>query len=112
MTTWNETIQSDEFKALSTATPDAASQSAIDDRLRPVSDDHVHEPPAAVSITVLNTRFFGDNENGAPVMTERGITLLGWTCFGPDEAGQKALREYVPAAPPTPRAMTQGETDQ
>jgi len=29
-------------------TPDAASQSAIDDRLRPVSDDHVHEPPAAV----------------------------------------------------------------
>lgn len=36
--------------ALALATPDPTSQAAIDDRLRPVSDMHVHEPPAALSV--------------------------------------------------------------
>lgn len=54
---------------------------------------------AGPRVSILSTKFFGDNANGQPIF-EGGadgvtnITLHGWTCFGPDEAGQKALAGF------------------
>jgi hypothetical protein len=53
-------------------------------------------------VTVLNTTFHGNNLDGKPVIGggpdgQTRLTLIGWTCFGPDEAGQAAL--YTAAAP-------------
>lgn len=50
-------------------------------------------------VSILSTKFYGDNANGQPVFSGHAdgvtnITLHGWTCFGPDEAGQKALAGF------------------
>jgi hypothetical protein len=56
--------------------------------------------PSAPQVMILDTIFHGNNLNGTPVFSASSdgkprVTLLGWTCFGPDEAGQTALATYA-----------------
>lgn len=61
--------------------------------------DLIQSERAGPRVSILSTKFVGDNTNGQPIF-EGGadgvtnITLHGWTCFGPDEAGQKALAGF------------------
>lgn len=61
--------------------------------------DLIQSERAGPRVSILSTKFVGDNANGQPIF-EGGadgvtnITLHGWTCFGPDEAGQKALAGF------------------
>jgi hypothetical protein len=64
-------------------------------------------------VTVLNTTFHGNNLDGAPVIGggpdgQTRLTLIGWTCFGPDEAGQAALYAAASPAPAVARERVPG----
>ena len=64
-------------------------------------------------VTVLNTTFHGNNLDGEPVIGggpdgQTRLTLIGWTCFGPDEAGQAALYAAAPPAPAVARERVPG----
>jgi hypothetical protein len=51
-------------------------------------------------VRVTDCFFEGNNLDGSPVfsVTPEGtvcVTMHGWTCFGPDDAGRAAFRAYA-----------------
>jgi hypothetical protein len=74
------------------------------------TDEKVAAP--RTDVRIMNSFFEGNNLDGSPVVsvTPDGtvcVTLLGWTCFGPDEAGQRALAAYANS----PTALTGEDHD-
>jgi len=98
--------------SLATPEPDAASQAAVDDRLRPVSDDHVHEPPAALDVVAMyvlmpiNADGDGPSDKAETVRVEHqvwdaetNVTL----CVAADEViALHIVARLNAAAPPAP----------
>lgn len=61
--------------------------------------DLIQSERAEPRVSILDTFFRGNNANGQPVFSGHAdgvtnITLHGWTCFGPDEEGQRALTGF------------------
>lgn len=61
--------------------------------------DLIQSERAEPRVSILDTFFHGNNANGQPVFSGHAdgimnITLHGWTCFGPDEAGQRVLAGF------------------
>ena len=61
--------------------------------------DLIQSERAGPRVSILDTIFHGNNASGLPIFGGHAggitnITLHGWTCFGPDEDGQRALAGF------------------
>ena len=70
-------------------------------KLREIAGGPARELTAPrTDIRISGCVFKGNNLDGSPVVSVAPdgtvcVTLLGWTCFGPDAAGFKALADYT-----------------